>query len=236
MPATALDHARDLARAPGVARKLRAEPLPQGVQQVLRLASGDDQELDALALESGRSASSVRETAIRYVSLVLLDPAADCYRTLGATPSAMREELRANMVLLLKWLRPDLPQDDTHAVFVARVLRAWNSVKDAEQRQRYDAVRNPVSARRRLPGRRTAPRVPPDTAADAAAFPPRHGGRMRLASYLALVACGLAVFVMKPTGETSFGEAVEKIAADVLLLVGAPDESRAEPWLRNLSP
>lgn len=147
---TALDHAIELARTPSLGRKLRAQPLPDGVLLVLRLASGDEDALGNAACVSGRAPEALRDAAMFYVAQVLFDPVADSYRTLGASPSATRDQLRAHTVCLLKWLHPDINREEEHAVFTFRVLRAWDNVKTIERRQYYDSIRNAAVARRKV--------------------------------------------------------------------------------------
>ena len=70
----ALEHVFDLARAPGLARKLRKRPLPGGMLQVLRLAAGDEHSLNEVVSQTGRSAAALRDAAQFYIVQVLLNP------------------------------------------------------------------------------------------------------------------------------------------------------------------
>lgn len=140
--AASLRAAIDLMRVPTRVRRLRMQPLPDGMTLLLRVAAADRQaESEAMAL-TNRPPTIVREAASFFIEQILLSPDADSYRCLGARPSATNAELRRHMVLLLKVLHPDTAPGD-RALFARRVTAAWDQLKTGERRAAYDAARKP---------------------------------------------------------------------------------------------
>jgi hypothetical protein len=131
----------DLVQAPSRVRPLRSAPLPAGVEVLLLIASGDDEATNQAAAATGRPLHVVREAAGFYIEQILLEPDADSYRVLGATPQASSSQLRRHMALLLRWLHPDHDGQGDRSVFAARVTRAWNDLKTEERRAAYDRTR-----------------------------------------------------------------------------------------------
>lgn len=134
----ALRVAIDLLLVPSQARFLRAEPLPEGVERLLRIAAGDDEVERAAAALMDRSRDLIRHAATFFIEQILFAPHADSYRVLGTSPQASTTELRRNVGLLLRWLHPDLDPQGERSIFVSRVTAAWNDLKTAERRAAYD--------------------------------------------------------------------------------------------------
>src|SRR4029079_13128465 len=88
------------------------------------------------------------EAAGFYIEQILLHPDADHYRVLGVHPGAANTELRRNMALLIRWLHPDQNNGAERSVFVARVTRAWNELKNEDRRAAYDLDRRRENAKR----------------------------------------------------------------------------------------
>jgi hypothetical protein len=151
---TALKAALSVLHLPASVRRVRSEPLPPGIETVLKIAAGDDEaEADAARLTE-RPRAVVREAATFYIEQVLLSPGADSYRVLGTTPAASAQELRRNMALLLSWLHPDKNPSGARAVLAARVTGAWNDLRSPDRRAAYDAALNMSQANRRVPTQR----------------------------------------------------------------------------------
>lgn len=130
----------DLMRVPSRVRRLRAQPLPDGMNLLLRVAAGDRQaEGEAIAL-TGRPPAEIREAAVFFIEQILLSPDADSYRRLGARSTATNAELHRNMVFLLKVLHPDTAPGD-RSLLARRVTAAWDQLKTADRRAAYDATR-----------------------------------------------------------------------------------------------
>jgi hypothetical protein len=139
---TALKAALSVLHLPASVRRVRSEPLPPGIELVLKIAAGDEEaEADAARLTE-RPRAVVREAAIFYIEQVLLSPGADSYRVLGSSPAASAQDLRRHMALLLTWLHPDKAPTGARAVFAARVTGAWNDLRSPDRRAAYDAARN----------------------------------------------------------------------------------------------
>lgn len=138
---TALELAVGLLQLPSRARALRDATLPPDVEALLNIVAGDRHALAEAVRISGLPERSVNDAAGFYVEQILLHPGADSYRALGARPDATTDQLRRNMALLLRWLHPDHEANSGRAIYASRVTEAWNSIKTAERRTAYDAVR-----------------------------------------------------------------------------------------------
>jgi DnaJ-like protein len=128
----------DLMHVPSRIRLLRTEPLPDGVETLLRIAAGDDEAVGVAVALTGRSRGEVRQAATFFIEQILFAPGNDGYRVLGATPQASATELRSNVALLLRWLHPDVGPQDARSIFIGRVTAAWNDLKTPERRASYD--------------------------------------------------------------------------------------------------
>jgi hypothetical protein len=133
--------ALDLLHDPWGVRLVRGRPLPDGVLQLLNVAAGDPASEEAAVEATGQPREVVRQAATFFIEQVLLAPDADCYRVLGAAPSATSSELRRNMALIMRWLHPDVAREGDQAVFAARIAEAWNTLKTPERRAAYDKTR-----------------------------------------------------------------------------------------------
>ena len=131
----------DLMRAPANVRRVRSAPLPKDVNKLLAIAAGDETVLSEAKAGTNRPGTSLREAAGFYIEQILLHPDADHYRVLGVQPGAAITELRRNMALLIRWLHPDQNNGAERSVFVARVTRAWNELKNEDRRAAYDLDR-----------------------------------------------------------------------------------------------
>ena len=138
----------DLMRAPANVRRVRSAPLPKDVNKLLAIAAGDEMVLGEAKAGTNRSGTSLREAAGFYIEQILLHPDADHYRVLGVQPGAANTELRRNMALLIRWLHPDQNNGAERSVFVARVTRAWNELKNDNRRAAYDLDRRRKNAKR----------------------------------------------------------------------------------------
>jgi len=137
----ALKIAIDLMHVPSQVRLLRAEPLPQGVPTLLRIAAGDVEAARTAALSVDRPIEVVHEAATFFIEQILFAPNADSYRVLGASRQADAATLRRNVALLLRWLHPDLDPRGERSIFAGRVTAAWNDLKTPERRAAYDDAR-----------------------------------------------------------------------------------------------
>lgn len=138
----ALRVAIDILQVPSRMHAVRSKPLPQGVGLLLYVAAGDGSMTAEAARITSRSPEFLLEAAQFFIEQILLSPASDSYRVLGATRNATSTELRRNMALLLKILHPDHYQNSERAIFAGRVTEAWNNLKTMERRSTYDAMRN----------------------------------------------------------------------------------------------
>ncbi len=136
----ALKVAIDLMHVPSQVRLFRAEPLPDGVLTLLRIAAGDAEAESSASLLIDRSVDTVRAAATFFIEQILFAPDSDSYRVLGANRNASATELRRNVALLLRWLHPDLDHQSERSIFVGRVTAAWNDLKTPDRRAAYDRL------------------------------------------------------------------------------------------------
>jgi DnaJ domain len=145
---SALRHAITLFHVPSGIKVSRREPLPGGIDVLLRIAAGDIEVEQAAARLTNRPAEVIRDASHFFISQILLAPDADSYRRLGVAPDASTVELRRNMALLVKALHPDVDREGDRSVMAARVTRAWEDLKTSERRAAYDRLRETNEAQR----------------------------------------------------------------------------------------
>jgi hypothetical protein len=137
----ALKIAIDIMHVPSQVRLVRAEPLPDGVLMLLRIAAGDEEAQRTAAVLTDRPLNIVRQAAAFFIEQILFAPNADSYQVLGASPEDSASELRRNLALLMRWLHPDLDPRGDRSIFISKVTTAWNNLKTPERRAVYDDQR-----------------------------------------------------------------------------------------------
>jgi len=146
----------ELLHVPSRVRVARTEPLPAGVDLLLRIAAGETEAERTAIASTGRPRDLIRHAAIFFIEQVLLCPNSDSYRVLGADYQASSGELRRNMALLIKWLHPDQDPGGQRSMFASRVIRAWDDLKTPKRRASYDDARRLASARKHVRKSRSA--------------------------------------------------------------------------------
>ncbi|RPD84081.1 hypothetical protein EGK76_13375 [Luteimonas sp. 100069] len=136
----ALDLALGLLRSPAHRRVLQGRPLPDGMTELLEVASGSVAAQRSAAGRMRASPGHLQEAARFFVQQVLFTDRSDAYRILGADAGAADSLLRRHHRLLLRWLHPDhnpgaLAWETT---FAHRVNQAWNQVRTPVLRRSYD--------------------------------------------------------------------------------------------------
>ena len=128
--AGAIAHALALFQQPGLRHDLRDQPLPGDVEQVLVLAGNDGSQLELAAAALGTDPAQLQQAARFYVLEVLLFPAANQHRLLGASPGADADTLKRHYRLLQAWLHPDRAEDGTGtSVHAARINAAYQHLR-----------------------------------------------------------------------------------------------------------
>lgn len=136
----ALDVALGLLRAPALRGTLRARPLPDGMGELLAIASGSPERARVAAARTGHAQGELLEAARFYVQQVLLAEDADAYRVLGVQRDATHAEIRDHHRHLLRWLHPDRSEGaHWESAFATRVNQAWNQLRLQSARSDYDA-------------------------------------------------------------------------------------------------
>jgi curved DNA-binding protein CbpA len=124
--------------------------LPPSVGVLLRLAGGTppheiDPELASLA-----SIDELRGAALFFIEQVLFQRDADHYRLMGLPRSAAPEQIKEHHRLLMRLFHPDRGSldDERKEQFATRTNLAYNTLRDADLRARYDeTLRSPSPAR-----------------------------------------------------------------------------------------
>lgn len=143
-PSRALVAAIALSRAPGLAVVLRAQPLPSGVELLLRILTHDADASQTARAMTDLSESELIAAAELYVLQVMLYPGAPSRRILGVQPDEDRTVIRAHLRFLLHWLHPDKNSSKWHAPFARRIIAAWRQIDSGledEQLPGWTAVR-----------------------------------------------------------------------------------------------
>ena len=137
-PVQAIKAALGLYHLPACLKAVRCDPLPAGIEHLLRIACGDSDALASASTASERAPDVIRQAAVFYIEQVLFSPDANHYRVLGGTPDTAGSELRRNMALLLTWLHPDKDPTGERSHLTVRVTAAWDILRSPERRIAYD--------------------------------------------------------------------------------------------------
>lgn len=125
-------------------------PLPSSVTALLRLAGGTaPEELDP-ALAALAPADELRKAALFFIEQVLFQRDASHYRLLGLNQSAAPEQVKEHHRLLMRLFHPDRDSyqlDERREQFATRANLAYNALRDADSRARYDETLKPAPAR-----------------------------------------------------------------------------------------
>lgn len=141
----ALHTALAMAQSPRLVHIVRASPrLPNGMTQLLEIAANETQAVELASARTGSPPAHLNEAAAFFLQQVLLEPAADSYRVLGASRNAQTAVLRRHMALLLKWAHPDRQcglggEGFDRSIYTARITQAWENLKTETRRSAYDA-------------------------------------------------------------------------------------------------
>lgn len=136
----AIRSALELLVLPSRLKAARAESLPEGIDDLLRVVAGDEDVIAALVQSTGRPADTLKQAAAFYIEQVMLYPDADHYRHLGSVPGASSDELRRRMALLMAWLHPDKANSTGRKALAQRVMEAWHHLSNDDRRSSYDAL------------------------------------------------------------------------------------------------
>ncbi len=116
----------------------RLQDLPEGVTELLRICSGDQETLLQQKEHSELAEEEIRHAAEFYVQQILFAPDSNHYRILGVAQDDPEAKIKLHYRLLVRWLHPDKNAGNWEVVFSDRVNRAWHSVRTPERRYQYD--------------------------------------------------------------------------------------------------
>ena len=139
--AEALELALWLHRAPARRAALLGRPLPDGIGQLLRVASGARDQVAAAATITGEDEATILEAVRFYLQQILFHEEADAYRVLGLSPDDSHQRAREHHRLLQQWLHPDRRgADEWESVYATRINQAWSQLRTPQGRAAYDAA------------------------------------------------------------------------------------------------
>ncbi len=115
-------------------------PLPAGIGALLKLAGGSEPDPASLALAP---AGELKAAALFFIEQVLFRRDASHYLVLGLEPDATQEQIKEHHRLLMRVFHPDRENraDDWKDAFATRINLAYTTLRDADERRRYDASR-----------------------------------------------------------------------------------------------
>ncbi|MEO8002593.1 MAG: DnaJ domain-containing protein [Arenimonas sp.] len=138
MTIAALEQALTFISRTDLIASARQQALPNGVTELLKISSGDQECLLAAQESSRHSQEDVRHAAEFYVQQILFAPESDHYRILGVDSDDAEAKIKLHYRLLVRWLHPDKNSSDWEVVFSERINRAWHALRTPERRRQYD--------------------------------------------------------------------------------------------------
>jgi hypothetical protein len=135
-PALAL--AFELYRTPSRLSHIRATAVPLDAEVLLRIVAQDEAAIAAAIEASQRPRDVLTKAATFFIEEVLFHSSASHYRVLASRTDAPLNQLRANMVLLMRWLHPDAGNSEDRIRMAQRVTTAWEALKSDDRRKDYD--------------------------------------------------------------------------------------------------
>lgn len=166
----AMNLAVRLLQNPTMVRRVRRQPLPQELTNLLEIATGNEKALVEAATSTTLSPERLQDAAGFFIEQILLHNRADSYRVLGVAPDAERAELARHLRLIMKWLHPDAIHSGVgqavtseatidRSVFVSRVTGAWENLKTDARRRAYDEQPDEKRGKTIGPAQRHRPRA-----------------------------------------------------------------------------
>jgi hypothetical protein len=145
----AMNLAVRLLQNPAMVRRVRRQPLPNELTNLLEIATGNENALNEAATSTTLSPERLQDAAGFFIEQILLHHRADSYRVLGVSHDAERALVARHLRLIMKWLHPDAIHAGgtdsggseatiDRSVFVSRVTGAWENLKTDTRRRAYD--------------------------------------------------------------------------------------------------
>lgn len=161
MPSPAIAAALALASDPTLAPAMRKRPLPEGVDEILKVFARREEDLTRLLRRVNLDCDDFVDCVDNYIQKIVLHPSGDPYRMLAGTPEMSRADLRLNMKFLLEGLHPDKTGGSWKSAYAPRVIDAWRDISSgravaqkwpmasSRRRRRLPWISHPVPARQR---------------------------------------------------------------------------------------
>lgn len=140
MAGEALRLAVELQCQPMLRHALRHRPLPDGVEELVSVASGSPARLAGPASTLALPAEQVLQAARFFVQEILLHGDADAYRVLGVDADADDARIKRHYRALQLWLHPDRLANSPESIYSSRVNQAWDLLRTPVRRKAFDAA------------------------------------------------------------------------------------------------
>jgi hypothetical protein len=160
--------------------------------QLIRIVAGDEQAIADAQQATAESSEVLREASAFYLQQVLFAADANSYRVLGVNPGEGDERIREHYRWLARWLHPDRNPDQWEVIYSERVSNAWQNLRTAERRGRYDIALGDADMPDLEPEAARFARPSPVMVATSAYEAPRPGINLRWVPSAVLGALGVA--------------------------------------------
>lgn len=155
---SAIDQALLLKQQPALANAFRSAALPEGMSNVIRLASDEGARREELAQLLEIDVSILQQAAAEYLLQICLYPESDYLRCLGVNQIDELKIAKEHHKLLLKWLHPD--RNPANQNLAERVNHAWSVLKQNTKGLALDKVAASTPSADSLPASIPAGRFP----------------------------------------------------------------------------
>jgi DnaJ-domain-containing protein 1 len=112
------------------------------MSHLLRVAAGNDSQMETLCAATGAPAAQLHEAAIFFVKQVFFSGEANHYRVLGVDADASMAQIKEHYRLLMRLFHPDRnsTEGSWEDIYATRVNQSYNILRNSESRQQYDAA------------------------------------------------------------------------------------------------
>jgi hypothetical protein len=127
--------------------------LPDGLSHLLKVAAGDDSQMETLRAATGASATQLREAAIFFVKQVFFSRDANHYRVLGVNSDASIDQIKEHHRLLMHLFHPDRARSEEswEDAYANRINQSYSVLRKSESRQQYDAALKITAQQKSIP-------------------------------------------------------------------------------------
>jgi hypothetical protein len=183
--------ALELYNEPRLSTRLASMPLHEGVLSLIKIAAGDEAETVVFPPHISSDHEKARAISVFYLQQILFHPQSTGHRLLGLSSDAGQEMVRDHKRWLLKWLHPDRNQNKWEQLYFERVIKAAQSVQDAELNKPPPLQAPQVQRRSRSTSLPTRPRLHAPKQPVKLNVWPRLRSRLKQTCVIAILATGI---------------------------------------------